>query len=813
MLRSFFTITLRNILRDKYFSLINVVGLAIGLASCLLIFSYVKQQLSYDQDHPDVDRTYRVNQTAIWNPQGGKMGSTSLPLAQTLINDYPEIEDALRINMLYGQIMRYDDGKEIRAFYEDQIIGADSNFFSFFSFPLREGDPKKALKNVNSVVLSPEAARKFFGDKSPLGRTLLLGDDRIPVEVTGVTDDQPENIHFHFDYLISINTNPLIKEFEWSWIWTQVVTYIKLKPGQDPTTLEEKFKSLASRHVAPTFARFDINYEDFIREKDGWNFYLQPVQRIHLYSQEEGNRLGPVSDIKYVYIFSAVGLFVVLLAIINFINLTTARAANRAKEVGVKKVLGARRQSMVLQFQFESITLAFCAMIIGLGLMELLRIGISSLLGVQIPFLSVWQNDLFWLLPLMTLAVGIIAGAYPSFYLTALQPAAVLKGKLFKGFKRSGLRNTLTVVQFVVSIGFIASTIIVYQQLNYFKNSDLGFDQENVLVINHAEKLGTHLEAFRNQVAGVAGVKVASVAMDVPGRGGLEDIFTKEGSDEKFPVSMMQMDEYFMDALSMSLVAGEGYKKDVASDLDKVLINETTARLFGWTPEEAIGKKIIYMGDEMGAKEVKGVLRDFHFESLKSNIAPVVFYHVNTPTWNNNRVMALKISTTSVNRLLINLKAAWSEIVHDAPFEYSFLKEEWINKYDEEERLGGLFTLFTCLSITIAMIGMIGLVTYSAEQRKKEIGVRKVLGATVGQMVVLLNGNFTRLIVISLVLAVPVSWYAMYKWLEQFPYKISINATVYVTAGIVILLITWLTVSYQSIKAALTNPSEVLKEE
>ncbi len=813
MFKSFFTITIRNLLRDRYFALINVFGLAIGLASCLLIFSYVKDQLSYDRDHPDVDRLYRVNQTNIWNPKGGVMSSTGLPLAQTLANDYPEVEDATRINTPFGQIVRYDDGKEIKAFYEESILAADSNFFSFFNFRLREGDPATALKGVNKVVISSETAKKFFGDQSAIGKTLIIGDNRIPVEVTGVTEVQPENSHFHFDYLLSMYTNTYIKEFEWSWIWTQVVTYIKLKPGHDPKPLEEKFKALASRHVAPTFARFGINYDDFIKEKHGWNFYLQPVREIHLYSQEIGNRLGSIGDINYVYIFTAVGLFVMLLAIINFINLTTARAANRAKEVGVKKVLGARRQSMVLQFQFESVMLAFCAMILGLGLLELLRIGISVTLGVQIPFLSIWQNDIFWLLPLMTLVVGILAGAYPSFYLTALQPASVLKGKVFKGFKRSGLRNSLTVVQFVISIGFIASTIIVYQQLEFFKNSDPGFDRENVLVINHAEKLGNHIESFRNQVANVQGVKVASVAMSVPGRGAYENVFTREGSDEKLPVGMLQMDEHFTDALGMSFVAGEDFEKDVASDLGKVLINETAAQLFGWTPEEAIGRKIIEMDDEMESKEVKGVIRDFYVQSLKTDIAPVIFYHTNFPTWNNNRILVVKVSTAKGNELLEELKSKWSSLVHDAPFEYSFLEEEWINKYKEEERLGGLFTLFTCLSILIAMIGMIGLVTYSAEQRKKEIGVRKVLGATVGQMVLLLNGNFTKLIIISLVLAIPVSWYAMFKWLEQFPYKITINAWVYIAAGIVILLITWITVSYQSIRAALTNPSDVLKEE
>jgi putative ABC transport system permease protein len=813
MIKSFLTIALRNILRDKYFALINVFGLAIGLASCLLIFSYVRNQLSYDSFHHATERTYRVNQTAIWDPKGGVMSSTSLPLAQTLANEFPEVEDATRINTPYAQVVRYDDGKEVKSFYEEGILAADSNFFSFFNFRLREGDPATALKGINKVVISSEAAKKFFGDQSAIGKILVVSDERIPVEVTGVTEKQPENSHFHFDYLLSMYTNPAIKEFEWSWIWTQVVTYVKLRPGTDENSVEEKFKELAASHVAPTFARFGINYDDFIRDKDGWNFYLQPIEKIHLYSQHIGNRIGPVGDIKYIYIFLAVGLFVMLLAIINFVNLATARAANRAKEVGVKKVLGAQRRSLILQFQLESILLVLCASILGLAIMEVLRIAINVWLQVQLPFISEWRNDLYWFIPLLAVGVGVIAGAYPSFYLSRFRPATVLKGKVAGGFKRSGLRNALTVVQFVISIGFIASTVIIYQQLNYFNNEDLGFDRENVLVINYAEKLGNHIESFRNEVANLDGVVETSIAMDVPGRGPWEDVFSREGDDAKYPISIMKIDEHFMSTLGIQIVAGKGYEKDVFSDTLKVLLNETSVRLLGWTPEEAIGQKMVYLGDDVGPMEIKGVVRDFHFTSLKTEIAPAIFYHVASPMHGDGRVIAVKLSSPRIGALLSDVKAKWMERINDAPFEYSFLKEEWTQKYKVEERLGGLFTLFTSLSILIAMIGMVGLVTYSAEQRKKEIGIRKVLGATVGQMVLLLNGNFTRLIFIAIVFAVPISWYAMYKWLEQFPYKITINGTVYVAAGAVILLITWVTVSYQSVKAALTNPSEVLKEE
>lgn len=816
MLRNHITIAVRNLLRNRYFTAINILGLAIGLASCILIFSYAKHQLSFDRDHPAADRTYRVNQTAIWTPEGGIMSSTGLPLAYTLEHEFPEIEDATRINTPMPQLVRYDvGGGEVKAFYETEILAADSNFFSFFAFPLREGNPETALYGVNKVVLSAEAAEKFFGDEPALGKTLLIGDDRIPIEVTGVTEKQPDNIHFHFDYLLSMYTNPAIREFEWSWIYTQVVTYVRLKPGTDPVALEKKFESLASRYIAPTFARFGIAYEDFIRGKDGWNFYLQPLRDIYLYSVKIGNRIGPVGDIRYVYIFSAVGVFVMMLAIINFVNLATARAGSRGKEIGVKKVLGARRSAMVAQFQIESIVLTLLAGVFSLGIVELLRIAVARGLGLEIPFLSVWGTDALWFFPVLIVGVGMLAGAYPAFYLTKLEPVRVLKGKQTGSHGRSGLRNALVVVQFAIAIGFIVATIVVYQQLEFVKRIDLGFNQDNVLVVDHADKLGERIDIFREKAAEMDGVVSAAIAMDVPGRVPLEDIFTREGSEEKYPVALMQMDEYFMKTLDMRLVAGVGFSENDESDKQKVLINETAARLFGWEPEEAVGKMITYMGggDDTRPKEVKGVIKDFHFRSLKASIAPAIFYHTDVKTWNSNRIVALKITGQSVSRLVRELQNTWNDLIHDAPFEYSFLRDEWARKYQQDEKLGGLFTLFTGLSLLIAMIGMVGLVTYAAEQRRKEIGIRKSLGATATQMVLLLNGNFTRLILVSFAIAIPLSWYTMNRWLQQFTYKVDISFWVYGIAGISIITLTWLTVSYQSIRAALTNPAEVLKEE
>lgn len=814
MLRNYFKSSIRNILRERYFSIINVVGLALGIAVCLLIWSYVRFEMSYDNFHKDLDRLYRVNQTLIWAPDGGMMGSTGPQLAMVLREDFPEIEESMRVNTAYDYLVRYQhpNGK-IDAFNEENILAADSNFFNFFSIPLKEGNPNTALKGVNKVIISEKIARKFFGDEPAIGKILQMGDDNRAVEVTGVTAKQPDNMHFHFDYLISIYTNPNIKRFEWSWVWTQTATYVKLKPGADVKALEKKMFSMVDLYVKPSLGRLGMNYDEFMKGKGDWRFELQPVQSIHLYSDGVDNRVGPTGDIKYVQIFSFVAFFVLVLAIINFVNLSTARGASRAKEVGVKKVLGAFRQSLIFQFQLESILMTSIATLLGLGLLELFRIVISNVMSIDMPF-SIWDSGSnIWLLFLLPLVVGFVAGIYPAFYLTSFKPANVLKGKIASGFK-SGLRNGLVTIQFVVSIVFIIATIIVQQQLEFFQSENLGFNKENILVLNNANKLKDNVNAFRNEVVGLPGVVDASVAMTVPGRGSYEDVFKGEGTDIELSISQSKIDEHYFKTLGLSLVAGRSFDINSPGDKTKVIPNETAVRLFGWTPEEAIGKKIIYpeLGEDVG--EIIGVVKDFHFVSLNQQaIIPSIFYHNDSPMWESGKVIAINFESNHAEDIIASLKRKWDERVNDAPFEYGFLDQEWAQQYQQEQRLGGLFSVFSGLSLLIAMIGLVGLVTYSAEQRKKEIGIRKVMGASVNQVVFLLNRNFTVLVLIAFIIAVPLGWYAMDSWLSQFPYQTTITFASFALAGLFMLVITWITVAYQSIKAGLVNPVEVLKDE
>ena len=808
MLYSYLKIAYRNVLKNREYSLINIFGLSLGIACSLLMFNYIRFESSFDTFHPNVDRTYRVDRDLDL----GVSSSTAPPLAYTLKSNYAEVEDVMRINTPGDVIVRFsDDAGHILAFNENHIYAADSNFFSFFGFMLKEGDPRTALLGVNKVVISEETAEKFFGDKPALGKILQLGDERTAIEVTGVTQSLPENTHFHFDYLLSMETNPNVKKRDWSWVWTQVVTYIRLKPGTDTKALEAKMTQLAEKVIKPAFLARGMNYDNTLKGKGLWNFYLTPMRDIHLMSGD--NRLGPVSDIKYVYAFGVIGVFVLLIAAINFINLSTARATKRAKEVGVKKSMGVLRRSLVAQFQIETIFLTTCSTILSLVLLEGLQWMISGVVGIEIPFTILKPAEMLWVLPLIPLLIGFLAGLYPSFYLTAFHPVQVLKGKIASGMGDAGLRNGLVVIQFTISIALIAGTIIVFQQLKFISSTDLGFDRENILLIKNAEKLGSHLEAFRNEVENYSGVHKAAITMEVPGGDVWSDDFFRENSDRSASVAIIKTDEHYFKTLGFDLVAGRAFDKERLSDKNAVIPNETTIDLFGWTPEQAIGQFLIYPGNDNTRHEIIGVMKDFHYQSLHEAISPVMFCTIESDIWGDWRVLTVKFNSTNTADLIQQLSESWNKILDDTPFEYSFLDLDLAKQYQTEQRLGGLFGIFSGISILIAIIGLIGLVSYSAEVRKKEIGIRKVFGASTSRIILMMNSQYVRLVFFACAFAVPFSWWAISNWLDSFEYKIEISPLTFVAAGFAELILALLSVGYISMRAASANPSKVLRDE
>lgn len=825
----FLSSALRNIRRDGIYSLIKIGGLALGLGTSLILLLYVKYQFSFDKQHPDVERMYRINMTHIWRPGGGIFHSTGPAVAFALREEFPEIEEIVRINTPGALTIRHTtDAGETRAFNEqfDNVFAADSNFFSFFNFPLREGNPKTALVGANKVVLSPDAATKFFGNEPALGKQLQIGEDgqvtdvdangRILVEVTGVTEEQPGNMHFNFDYLLSMETNPAVKQFEWSWIWTQVVTYVKLRPGTDIAAMEAKLKNFGDRHAPATFKMLGMDYEEFLREKGSWSLYLQPVSDIHLYSGSPsdpmaiGNRLGRTGDIRYVIILGSVGVFILLIAVVNFINLSTARAANRSKEVGVKKALGVTRASLIYQFQLEHIFITFIAMALGLGVMEILRLALIPL-GIEVPMA---QFSFFWFAVItltFALVTGFLAGLYPSFYLTAFRPAEVLKGKVASGFKSSRIRNSLVVFQFAISIALMAGTLIVFEQINYFMNADLGFEKENLLVIDRASRLGEQLESFRNEIRKYPGVIDAAVSSDLGF--GAEDIFSTEGDDRKFTLAQYKIDEHFLQTTQIPLVSGRGFDEDNPADEFHLVINEAAAKVLGWTPEEAIGRKIVYGDPGVGARPVVGVVRDAHFQGMRENVEPVVFYHLKARVWGYQRLLLVRYRAEELPGLLARIEGRWNELAHATPLEYSFYEDDLIRMHSREQKMGDLFTIFTAISVVIAVVGLVGLVAYSAEQRKKEIGVRKVFGASFLRIFVMMNMQYFKLMAIALLIATPLTWYLMHEWLQNYAHRIDITPGAFVITGIVEIALAFLCVGFIALRAASLNPAKVLKDE
>ena len=811
MIKLHFITAKRNILRNRAYSLINVFGLALGIAACLAILCYSQFERSYDRDHPNVDRLFRVNQTAIWNPEGGIMGSTPPPVAKLLKDQFDEIEDATRINTPQVDIVRYQEPSgTMLAFNEENILAADSNFFDFFHVPLLAGKPEAALQGPNKVVLSQEAAERYFGTTSCLDEVLLFGHDRKPVIVSGVAAAQPENHHFHFDFLWSMPTNPNVKEFDWSYIWTQMATYVRLVPGAQPLELEAKFKPLADAHVQPSFSRLGMDYHEFAKAKGGWNFYLQPVPDIHLHSAHVGNRIGPIGDGQMVSLLSYVVFLVLIIAVLNFVNISTARASTRSKEVGVKKTLGAGSSTMVSQFLVESITVVILSALLALPLLYLLALGIHFAADIRIPIETLVDSRFLPIYLGFPLLLGVTAGLYPALQYSRIQPIGVLKSMAVGSGPKSKFRQILVIIQFTIAIALMSGAILLHRQMDFLQEKNLGFDRENVLVVNNASQLGDQLHSFRDEVAKFSGVASASLSMDVPGRGSWEDIYERQGSEQKLSISQYKVDDAFMKTLGLEMVKGRNFDRDRPADLNGLIINETTEQSFGWE-DGALGKHIVYPGYPHELTVI-GVMKDFHFQSLRQPIGPVMFFHLDSDMWGDQRLLNIKYRQADQQVVLKQVEQLWTDMAGDGPFSYSFYDEELQMQYQQEQQASSLLSIFTGFSIFIAVLGLVGLLAFSAQQRRREIGIRKVLGASIWQVYLMLNRQYLLLFFFSLLLAVPLAWKSMSDWLQTFAYHVEIQANLFIWAGAIVILISILSVSYLSIRAATMNLADELKD-
>ncbi len=801
MFKNYFKIIIRRIIRQKEYSLINIAGLAVGMACCVLILLWVQDEFSYDRYHEKNDQIFRICQDADFGRFKIRTPIMMYPAGPALVREYPEVIDAARI-MSIGQVaVKYED----KIFFEKKIFMADKSTFSVFTFPMIKGNPETALLAPYTVVITEDIARKYFGDKDPLGQTLKLINDGDYV-VTGVIKNIPRNSHFTFDMLTSLQTRYSIDAQEMnSWENMGLYTYLLLQEGCDYKALETKFPSLIDEHLGARLKEFNGSTE----------FFLQPLERIHLYSDLQ-HELSGQGSIKFVYLMGALALAVLLIASINFVNLATAHSTIRAKEIGIKKALGAGRIKLVRECLGETVFLSFLAIIMAIILMELALPFFNALMERELS-LSVLERPLNILfLGGLALVVGLFSGIYPAIVLSSFQPVRVLRSFVGAGGAKSNLRNILTVFQFTLSIVFVIGTIIIYQQLDYTKNKNLGFKDEHVIVFPETnESIRQSLDSFMKELSNVPGVLSIAASSNVPGKSIMMGKYYPEGFsiDEDQKMHFLDADYNFIPTIGMELVAGRNFSADLAADnANSVIINETAVKEFGW--DNGLGKTIRQVnrttdGEMSVTRTVIGVVKDFHQTSL---------YHKIEPQLIGNRpdqlyIVMAKIDADNMANTLSLLEKKWSGLAPEQPFNFYFLDESFGSLYGSDERLGRIASFFTVLAIIVACLGLFGMSVYSSQRRAKEIGIRKVLGATTMGIMGLLTKQFLALIVIANVIAWPMAYYAMDSWLGNFAYRIDISWVNFVLSAIIALMIALLTIAYQAIKAARVNPVETLRYE
>lgn len=835
MLKSYLTIAWRSLLRNKTNSLINIGGLAIGLTCVIFITLYIQDELRYDKGFKISDRIYQVTLNANFGGQEFNTSNTPPPVSIAMHTSFPEVESNTRIFRM-GNMAVHNAAPALsdRPFTEKQIWAVDSNFLRVFDYPMLQGDPASCLNKFHSIVITESMARKYFGKTSAIGGSLVLDTYQSPFEVTGILKDLPSNASLQFDMLLSTRDCPPVQRFNWSWVWSQMSSYIVLTPqaAKDPLAvqkLESKFPAMVRKDAAQAFKRIGQPYDEFIKKGGRWDFHLQPLTDIHLHSVDMGTPFTNLGDIKYVYIFSAIALFVVLLACINFMNLSTAQAARRAKEVGIRKVLGSMKGQMIRQFLAEAMIYTVIATVIALLLVFTLMPPFNKVSGKALEFQTIFRHGIWLIILALLIITGLLAGGYPAFYLTSFEPVSVLKGNgLFaKSLGNQLVRNGLVVFQFTISIALIVCTLVVFRQLSYVRSMDLGFKKDNVLILPNVEKLtGNYSQALmgkeetlRQQLASIPGVSNASLATGTlaDDYNGFTDFYTpitngvSEPLAKDLSLTSFITDEHLVPALHLQIIKGRNFSKDF-SDSDAVIVNETTVRTVGW--KDPLGKRLIYPGDDNKSFRVIGVVKDFNLRSARTTIEPFAFFYTTSKTnhHSSNYIMA-SIDARHTSDILRHTEKIWKSLAPDVPFEYSFLDKNYEALYRSEERMGNIFSIFTALSILVACLGLFGLSVYTAERRIKEIGIRKTLGASVQSLVGLLSKDFLKLVLISAIIAFPLAWWAMNKWLQDFPYRTSIGIGIFVSAGLLSVFIAMYTVSFQAIRAARMNPAKSLKME
>jgi len=812
----------RNIQRQKLFSFINILGLSVGMTSALLMYLYVSNEFSHDRFHTNADRIYRVNQTFIWGEANkNQFSSTGPGVAFALEAEIPEVEQIVRIYTPGDFLVSYtNEAKEIKSFDQGKVFAADSNFFKVFTFPLLKGNPETALRYPQTMVMTESAAKKYFGDENPLGKMVRVGEgsQQQNYEVTGIAKDIPDNSYIDFDVMLSMTSFPIIKRMSWSWIFTQVETYMLLKPGSSVEQVRARLTNIPHIYAVESIkGAMNMTWDEYIKSGREWNLYLQAITDIHLPKAFVYNRLNDAGNIKIVYALIAAGIVMVLLSCINFMNLSTSQYVRKAKETSLRKLLGSGPNQLRAGFVVEAFLFCCISLFIGVCITQLVLPSFNLITGKALQFNLFGDWKILAALASLLLIMSLLSGSYPAIFLSAFSPVEALKGKLKSGKEGRTLRSSMVVFQFMISMVLIILTGVVSQQLRYVSEKDLGFDKENLLQIDHSE-WAKGKDAFVDAISQTPGIVSASWATSVPPRVYGGDSFRAKESEKTVPINFAKADESYLPTLGVSLKVGRNFSKDIIGDSARVILNETAVQALGWKVDESvIGKKIVYPGNNNTEFEVIGVTNDYHFWALFSPIEPMAVFHYKGNIYEDTKhfvVMRVKAQNSDAMQSTIeSLKIKWKEFTDDKPFEYSFVDQNFANAFKSADQFGNSLTILSGLAIIIAALGLLGMTIYTLEQRTKEIGIRKVSGASVPSLVMLVSKDYSKLIIIAFVLSAPLAYWVVQQWLQEFEYRITLSPLVFISVGVGTLLVAVLITSYHSIKAALRNPVDVLRDE